>query len=600
KAINYSHKDPGTTWLLFIEFTKINNSEFANKALLQLHKLLLEYGAQTSSIISQQLIHFAIESKSNKAESQQYMNWAKIFDPYSSRPQQEEFWANFPGSVFTNFKYFFSSAFKLSNNWEPHLKTVYSLYMWFRNAAALFIFLVFLIYTMRFLPYAAHSLADRFPDNVSLTLRTILACGIILSFVSFGIIPFLWFSAFFLWRFINNTKEKLLFLCALFLLLFAPLDTSIQGFYKKTTDPESTAMLFSKAVSEGYSEQEHRKIYTFCKNNPSDYLANLSNAMYSLKNNNLVSSLNYGEQALALHPHDPVVQINVGNIFFLNENFDKAKNLYKLASDKGYITAQFNLAQCLFHENQTAAATEHIEKAALKDPDRINTFLKNNDTYFTDMWPALRKVMFTDYQAKSLWTSIIPSEIFNNKEATVLWGNAFLGLPPKGSFIFTAVMFAILLAITIRSSSRKNLRTVFECRFCGRVICRKCKTGLLCQSCSDAIKMVHNEKSLHSIQMSIWNNFHRFRIIREWVFDILFPGTGLLLGERKPFWVSIAWVSATSLIYSLYFSILKGILLRESFSVKTVLFIIIFLVYNLVFVVKQRVLYTKRPGLKQV
>ena len=592
KALHNCRKDPGTTWLLFIEFTKIKEKKFADNALKQLHKLLLEAGAQSSSLISQQLLHFAIESKNDKTEALEYIKWAKQFDSFSIQPEQKEFWINFPVSIITKLKYFISSTFMFNGHWETHLRLVYSLYIWFRNALILFVISVLSIYIIKYFPSALHFFADLFPGNISLTLRTFLVSAIMLSFVSFGFIPFLWFSAFLIWRYLN-IKEKTLLLCALFFLLLAPVDAVIRNIYQKTLDPDSVAMAFSRAVREGYSEHEHRKVYTYCKNNPSDYLANLTNAIYSLKNNNLVSSLNYGEQSLALHPHDPVVQTNVGNIFFLNGNFDKAKSLYKLAADNGYVNAQFNLAQCLFHDTKTASATELIKKAALQDPEDINRFLQNNDEYFTDNWPSLRKIMFADYQPKQFWTILVPSSIYNRNDVEVLWGNTFLGLSSRKSFILSFVLYAFLLIITFKLNSKRKLRITFECRYCGRVICRKCKTGLLCNSCSDAIKLIHNEKTLHKIHLSIWSKFQRFRIVRERFLNILFPGAGFLLGEQKPYWISLILVSITSLIYSFYFSIVHDLIIREGFSLKSVFLIISFSLYNLIFIIKQIPLFIK-------
>ncbi|HLV31031.1 MAG TPA: hypothetical protein VKY57_05620 [Chitinispirillaceae bacterium] len=592
KALHNCRKDPGTTWLLFIEFTKIKEKKFADNALKQLHKLLLEAGAQSSSLISQQLLHFAIESKNDKTEALEYIKWAKQFDSFSIQPEQKEFWINFPVSIITKLKYFISSTFMFNGHWETHLRLVYSLYIWFRNALILFVISVFSIYIIKHFPSALHFFADLFPGNISLTLRTFLVSAIMLSFVSFGFIPFLWFSAFLIWRYLN-IKERTLLLCALFFLLLAPVDAVIRNIYQKTLDPDSVAMVFSRAVREGYSEHEHRKVYTYCKNNPSDYLANLTNAIYSLKNNNLVSSLNYGEQALALHPHDPVVQTNVGNIFFLNGNFDKAKSLYKLAADNGYVNAQFNLAQCLFNDTQTASATELIKKAALQDPESINRFLQNNDDYFTDNWPSLRKIMFADYQPKQFWTILVPSSIYNRNDVEVLWGNTFLGLSSRSSFFLSFVLYTFLLIITFKLNSKRKLRITFECRYCGKVICRKCKTGLLCNSCSDAIKLIHNEKTLHKIHLSIWSKFQRFRIVRERVLNILFPGAGFLLGEQKPYWISLILVSITSLIYSFYFSIVHDFIIREGFSLKSVFLIISFSLYNLIYIIKQIPLFIK-------
>lgn len=61
-ALSLAQQDPGTTWVLFIEFTRNRQPMWAERCLMHLEKLLLASGAASAPAIAQQILFYAFLS----------------------------------------------------------------------------------------------------------------------------------------------------------------------------------------------------------------------------------------------------------------------------------------------------------------------------------------------------------------------------------------------------------------------------------------------------------------------------------------------------------------------------------------------------------
>ena len=587
RSLTLSRKDPGTTWLLFVEFNRYNMEFWFNRSFDQLEQLLLESGAEGSSLIAHQLQYLAsVQEKEGRGnEAQRYYSLLRRISPY----QRVSYFSNtnahihfFPGKLISEL---WNNGSTLRKSWLLQLHVVFSVYTWVRLFAFFFIGVIFCVFIIKYFPSALHKQADLFPFDISLTVKTILISVIVCSLSIFGLLPFLWFVAFLLWRFLKG-KEKVLFSCTLLLLVVAPLDFYFREMLHQARNPEKPLMLLHRAAREGYSEKAHRSLKQKSKTDPSDYLLFLSAAIYDLKRGKLHSAFENLEKAYAFRPHDQVVLNTMGNYHFLNNDLDSAIFFYTQALGKtgNGEDIRFNLAQCYLKKMETIKGTDLIREAAEIDPKRVNSFIQKNDDFFSNDWPPLRQIIFIDIPPAQFWTSLLPEYHASWKQTRSGWGTTFLGIPPFSSLIISLLLFTLLF-IGHSKDSGKRVRRLFECRFCGRVICRKCKSGMLCSSCYEAVQFIRNEKNLEKMHLIIWSRFQVFREVRNSILEMLFPGSAALLGNEKPFILSFLLLVTSCIVYASYVT-LFSILARSDYFISrgTALILLILFAYNILFI----------------
>lgn len=584
RALSIAQKDPGTTWVLFVEFIRYKQDVWAEKSIVQLERQLFESGARSSRIISSLLLNYGIlaEKEKNTFKALKYYEWAKRFDPLDGAPYLRGILLYFPFSINGLKEELGGFLYTLRNSWTEQIELFSTGYNWLRCVVLFFILSVFITLIIKYFPFSLHNIADLFPTSVSLTLRTILASACVISLSSFGILPFLWVSAYLIWHFLN-IKERVLLAVALIFLILAPVDTYLQSMFSEALNPESSVQMLSKAVNEGYSDAIYKEVIRRSSENPTDFLSPLSAAIYEVKRNDYSSARQNIQKSTALRQDDPVVLISAGNLSYLEGDLDKAKTYFKrvVEQDKGIVSARFNLAQCYLRKMETITGTEMLNDAAERDPIRVNSFVHKNDTYFSTNWPALRQVMFSDYPAIYFWTSIFPFYTGSWSDAGTLWGTQFLGLSPLVSIIVSIILFIFLFIIHSREASHSKVRRFFECKYCGRIICRKCKSGLLCNSCFEKTRFIRNENKLVKKQHTISNRFHLAAMIKKEILEIVFPGSGSMLDGQKPFFLVILFLLITSFVYASYAALLFN---NHISSAKVLYFLLVILfAYNFLF-----------------
>jgi hypothetical protein len=259
EALSIANEDAGTTWLLFLEFLRNNETIWYERSLEQLEKLMFLSGASSSKLLSQQLLHIALvqENFRNKNIAEIFYSWAHRFNKNESISIHRRFWINFPRRPDQCFKYSATYFHQLKKTWPMQLELSKALYAWFRMIFIFFALSIVLTLLVKNLPTSLHSLADKMPSGVNLTLKTILISATAGSFVFLGLYPFLWASAFLIHNQITLKDKKFLFL-ALVILTLAPFDTFFQNCLNRAANPEKPLLIFSQAITEGRSESLYK------------------------------------------------------------------------------------------------------------------------------------------------------------------------------------------------------------------------------------------------------------------------------------------------------------------------------------------------------
>lgn len=590
RALFLAQSDPGTIWLFFIEFEKNNLPQWADKSLELLQKSLFKAGAYSSKIVSLQLLHLGLTAqKENSPQAQRLFQWAQVFDQHQTISSRKIAWMNFPFDMAAFVHEYQNVVSRISSSWILQLQFITVLYNWFRSILICFIISTILLCTIKYLPYSIHKISDLMPFTIPLAFRTPLIGIAFFSFGFIGVYPLLWLSSFMIWKFATDSERVLIAISLCFLVL-SPIDSYIRGGLYNANDPDGILHHYSRAVNEGFSKDQYDAVLSIKNFDKNDYLALTTAAVYELKSNDFVNATINIRNASTLRPNDPIILNVAGNLHFLKNDIETAKNYYSkiISGNKKNAEALFNLAQCQLRKLQTIQAAEHISDAAHIKPDFINTFIHSNEKHFSRNWPPIRQIMFADLAPFDFWTHYFPKYALSWSTATLLWNPIFFTIPPVFSIILSFVALMVLLALANRQNDYRKVKKLFECRFCGRVLCRKCKSGTLCSSCHEATRFMSNEKSLEKMRLLISRHSKQISLIRNTILEILFPGAGQLLEKDLQIKKTVLTLIATSLVYATYFLALNSIENTYSTFLSPQIVLILFLFsYNVYFIIKR-------------
>jgi hypothetical protein len=314
----------------------------------------------------------------------------------------------------------------------------------------------------------------------------------------------------------------------------------------------------------------------------------LGAAINSLKSGDFSTAGSSVNQLAHDYPSDPVVLNVKGITHFLSGSIDSARECFERITGrypKNY-TAQFNLARCHIIMNGPSAGMEFLEKAAVLNPAVINRFVQDNDRYFSEKWPSLRQLLCPDYTPPQFWKRIFLPFTKNKKTQQSLWGLSFFGISPFFSLIIFILLLMLLLLRQQYRKSYQKVRRLFECKYCGRIICRRCTTGILCDACANMTQYVPEGKTVDQTRERIVMTTSHATALRNSMLNIILPGTGSLLAVQPHYPTAIPVLLLSALVYTFWFSIIRDSSFTWMLYREVTYLIIMPLVFHLFFLVR--------------
>lgn len=552
-ALTLAQQDPGTTWALFVEFTRNQKTMWAERCLLRLEKLRLASGAQSVPAIAQQLLYYAYlsERQKNYTSAFSYYSWAERFDrnqPWSLLHRLVKCLPSHSQLFVTTFQ---ELTKVISNSWVLQLHGISHIYTWLHYFLIVFVLVIFTGIGLRCLPQVVHPIADRLPEDTPVPLKTLLPVCLALSFVSFGIIPFLLFIFFITWRFTDN-KEKIVFALAFLFLLCSPVDARIRDMFRQALMPQGSLTIYIRASEEGYSPALHQCALEKIVVDRTDALAFMTASLCALKKGDTAAARFNANSALSLRQNDPNFLLLAGNAAYSANDYKTAASYYQkiLSKYPSRMDARFNLAQCYARKSDTTIELDFMKILSAGDQNFINNFTNTNDLYFSKNWPALRQLIPMSPTAPYFWKNIFP--VYNGSWTTAkyLWGASFFGLPPFFSLAVFIALTLLFIGWNIFLVVTKRTQYAMACRLCKRAICDNCKKNDLCVSCFRATKFIRNVKMLAGIQASIIAKRYSYHSLAEYIMDIFLPGSGMLFAKKHPPVLTLFVIILTCFFYA--------------------------------------------------
>jgi tetratricopeptide (TPR) repeat protein len=553
RAIDAAGIDIGTMFALSLEFGRFSQAQWEMKSIDRFKKMFLASGAQSSTLVSRTMLYKAISAEQNgdRLVAPSYYKWALAFDRSTLWPQARKILREFPLRPASAYEECAGMVALVLKSWPVQLAMVLHLFLWLRNAGVFLVLGAYIVLLLTYAPSALHWISDRFPTSVPQGPRTYFSCLLVLSFVSFGILPFLWVISCLLWRSCEKKNKILLAVCLAGLILY-PLTVKIEDTLRSCLSPESSLTLFSKSIEEGYDADIDAAVRKNAQLHESDYLAHTAAALYAVKKNDMAFALASVQRARELRSEDPAVLLTEGNVYFLSGAFEKAKAAYETCMKlyPTYNPAIFNCGQYYLGTIETIKGMECIDRATKLDPAPTNSFIKTNDECFSKKWPRLRQLMAPEYQPLYFWTNVFPLYFGGLSSANTLWGASFLGLPIAPYFLISGLVAVFLLLAHFFAWSGDKPKQSFLCKLCKAAMCRQCKRGLVCAECYESLQPIRNENIRQRIIDKIMQKSGRIRRYVSYWADALFPGCGMVYRANGTAVLGAAFMTMTACVYA--------------------------------------------------
>jgi tetratricopeptide (TPR) repeat protein len=422
-----------------------------------------------------------------------------------------------------------------------------------RYTLALTCLLLLLAWVIRYWPFISHGLAERLPRDSSLYLRyAVLALiPVALMVAGLGLVSMCFLAAIVVWKFARRYERILIGMIILFVgfqPLLAGLETTISNHF----DQSGTESLYQRSIHEGWSEDLQNRIDKSLSRATHEErgLLNAAKSIQASKLANYTQAFERIHEAHRQSPSDPRIQAALGNQYFLQGNYDTATRIYHKAIQGEWSNGPllFNLGQSIAWRGRTDSMAKLLANASPIARYRIDVIARQNSNAFQTL-PPNRIVMPPEHSPGRMWNHIL-ADFQSHRWSIDRWDlqTGLIDIPPAAILPLSIALIAFLIWWGGRPERRKVL---FECRTCGRVMCRVCRKGIHCAQCFRRLSGIEEVDLRNQLLERIQHESDGRRKLLRLAMDLVLPGTGRLMASPSVGAFLQVFLLAACLSYSL-------------------------------------------------
>ncbi len=592
EAVKTAAADPGTLWLLALEFIRGGQTQYADECFDAVEAYILAVGGSSAPLLSQQLILYGNTLAASNPEAAEYCyTESKRFD------QNQCWWLYRKGAIgfpenLDNFlsavpDFIAEALGLLAASWRAQTAFICWAYRFIAATAFIFACSLFVVLIVKYLSRGVHPIGDTLFVGASPGVRTAASVVIVLAMFIAGVVPALWLTAFLICRFMNAGEKKLLILaCAI--LTVSPLGFFADSFLSRGIRPDSPAVLLERSIREGYSAGLYNLVRTNLTKRPGNRANELALAISSTKSENYGANSDAVNKALDLAPNDPLALLYAGNHAFLTNDIGGMKQYYgaALKNNPGSAEAKFNLAQA-YADDADFTASDMISEAAKLNAGLVGGHMRVNTRYFQDDVPPLRRIIQPALTPSYFWSRLFmadPAEMIRFNES-----KTYFGLSPIAAFGASVVLMLVFMGLY--SSVWKHgakVRKYFTCRICGRLLCRRCRKGTICSNCyKKSIDSHNNAATMYNLQKAYQDKATLRRDFTRFALGIMIPGAGTLYKGEALFKPAVTVLISSAVFAACYCAVTFHTYFPNAAVIDPIYCIPILLLYNIIAFFKQ-------------
>ncbi len=403
--------------------------------------------------------------------------------------------------------------------------------------------------------------------------------------------PFIWFNnivCIYIIFLIYNTyiclaKRKRKFVFAALVLIMMIIPTIGDSINFKIYSPESEiSAILNLNINPGDNNAREYINKLRVKNKNDAFIYNYLLGFAFKKNGVLDSAKTYYKTAFKYKPADVSLINNIGNIFFLEEQYDSAIIYYNkgIKIDSTNAALHYNLAQYYQMRLQLNKSSEEIEKAYSLDFDKISNFSKNSSNHYN-------RILIDDNIPEYYINKLLSKYIFKD----VHLYNYFLKINVLPIAII-ALLYIIILSVL--ANKQKKLFPYKRCSICGHWEYEKeldyFENTQLCRECNSRIVNVSNDTVKVKIVESLKTKYFTQRKTIGFFINLIIPGGGLIYSGKQGrgflylFQFIVYFIIATSSNYLIMNTftpplMVKGIIYYIFIGLTVLIYILVQLIY---------------------
>lgn len=211
----------------------------------------------------------------------------------------------------------------------------------------------------------------------------------------------------------------------------------------------------------------------------SDWRLNFTRAVHERNTGQLQQAEHHFQAALEQAPDLPILLNSLGNLRFIQKDFDSAIAFYRAAlqRDSKYVPAHYNLAQALREKLQFEEGQKHFQEAETLAPLRVQAFARRS------VGPLETRVVDDGLERGAVWRRLLRIDPAD-RAAAQTWAAALFGAAADRAPLALGGEAALLVVAGLALPGRRFARA---CGICGRYVCGACQrrtgTATVCERC---------------------------------------------------------------------------------------------------------------------
>lgn len=445
-----------------------------------------------------------------------------------------------------------SSAFNsILNYTENQFLVLYNIYYLIIGSIFLTLLAYALILSVKYLRHTYHRIVESFHRGMPKTLRNILsglAIAIpVIIFLRFDDLIMLatWLSLLGIaatWLYMKKPEKILVIIYIAFLVLNSPIFSNLPPLATPFTqfgsllavplDYSSPISAIIKAQNSPYDPKLEEDINDFLEKDSFNKELLFSRALLNKRGGNFDQAEQTYLQLIERYKYDRDLSSyfynNLGNIYFIQERYSEAEEMYRSASERNKNLAQpyYNLSTLLLEAGQfnVGPSAEARKKASDLNRELVNQFIVNATPHYN------RETMDIILQHDYLWRLALSN--FSEGNRNLVSGFWTKGIKGNYNILGTAISLGLVLIIFVLVLQQKNLGLDnIECDVCTKSICKKCRKTLkeqvICPDCYQALSGIRRVAMQDHLREKLERKADA-KIRRNTGFYSLIPGGGFV------------------------------------------------------------------------
>ena len=333
----------------------------------------------------------------------------------------------------------------------------------------------------------------------------------------------IWAALFF--TYLRGAEKAVAAAALLLLLAAAPGGRLIAWHFRTAADPAARALIL--AANESYGLQQEEALKGLARDHPDEEMFPFLLGSAYRAGGRIDEAIAEYNKALTINPRDARARVNLGNLYFLRQQFPAAIARYREASDAdpNLMLAHYNSHLAHSEAFHLEAAEEELALARRLDDARVTELLARDPAERGKSAPLDAR-----YPERAIWGRALTLRLEGGLRQEAL-GALTSPAALAGTSGLLAALFLPGLAIAPRAGAARR------CRRCGRPFCRRCQvTTKYPDSCAQCMHLfILRDGVAPGVKNKKMDEVARYRRrvdLGARVLNLVMPGGGHVLGGR--------------------------------------------------------------------